>query len=180
MGKVADRVVAVAKEKGAEMIVLGLPRNMDGTEGARAQKSRKLGGMIEEKSGLPVRMWDERQTTITAAGILSENVLSFSFFVIHDIIQANHWPGTLGPAVTDGNQRRSFALGEFLQQRAHMPRRNGVGDTARIGEHFFLGLLDEHLVDDANHPSAVDVVKRAAAVTRIGRRIELIHVIGIT
>lgn len=55
------------------MIVLGLPRNMDGTEGARAQKSRKLGGMIEEKSGLPVRMWDERQTTITAAGILSEN-----------------------------------------------------------------------------------------------------------
>lgn len=73
MGKVADRVVAVAKEKGAEMIVLGLPRNMDGTEGARAQKSRKLGSMIEEKSGLPVRMWDERQTTITAAGILSEN-----------------------------------------------------------------------------------------------------------
>lgn len=73
MGKVADRVVAVAQERGAQMIVLGLPRNMDGTEGARAQKSRKLGGMIEEKSGLPVRMWDERQTTITAAGILSEN-----------------------------------------------------------------------------------------------------------
>ncbi len=73
MGKVADRVVAVAQERGAQMIVLGLPRNMDGTEGARAQKSRKLGSMIEEKSGLPVRMWDERQTTITAAGILSEN-----------------------------------------------------------------------------------------------------------
>lgn len=73
MGKVADRVVAVAQERGAQMIVLGLPRNMDGTEGARAQKSRKLGGMIEEKSGLAVRMWDERQTTITAAGILSEN-----------------------------------------------------------------------------------------------------------
>ena len=73
MGKVADRVTAVAKERGAELIVLGLPRNMDGTEGARAQKSRKLGGMIEEKSGLKVRMWDERQTTITAAGILSEN-----------------------------------------------------------------------------------------------------------
>lgn len=73
MGKVADRVVAVAQERGAQMIVLGLPRNMDGTEGARAQKSRKLGGIIEEKSGLPVRMWDERQTTITAAGILSEN-----------------------------------------------------------------------------------------------------------
>ncbi len=73
MGKVADRVAATAKERGAQLIVLGLPRNMDGTEGARAQKSRKLGGMIEEKSGLTVRMWDERQTTITAAGILSEN-----------------------------------------------------------------------------------------------------------
>lgn len=73
MGKVADKVVAVAKERGAQLIVLGLPRNMDGTEGARAQKSRKLGSMIEEKSGLQVRMWDERQTTITAAGILSEN-----------------------------------------------------------------------------------------------------------
>lgn len=73
MGKVADKVAAAAKEQGAELIVLGLPRNMDGTEGARAQKSRKLGGMIEEKTGLTVRMWDERQTTITAAGILSEN-----------------------------------------------------------------------------------------------------------
>lgn len=73
MGKVADKVAEAAKAQGAEMIVLGLPRNMDGTEGARAQKSRKLGGMIEEKTGLTVRMWDERQTTITAAGILSEN-----------------------------------------------------------------------------------------------------------
>ena len=62
-----------AKAQRAELIVLGLPRNMDGTEGSRAAKCRKLGGMIEEKSGLTVRMWDERQTTITAAGILSAN-----------------------------------------------------------------------------------------------------------
>lgn len=73
MGKVAAAVCAAAAAQGAERIVLGLPRNMDGTEGARAQKSRKLGAMLAEKSGLPVRMWDERQTTITAAGILSEN-----------------------------------------------------------------------------------------------------------
>ena len=73
MGKVADKVAEAAKANAAELIVLGLPRNMAGTEGARAQKSRKLGTLIEEKSGLPVRMWDERQTTITAAGILTEN-----------------------------------------------------------------------------------------------------------
>lgn len=73
MGKVVDKVCEAAKAQRAELIVLGLPRNMDGTEGSRAAKCRKLGGMIEEKSGLTVRMWDERQTTITAAGILSAN-----------------------------------------------------------------------------------------------------------
>ena len=73
MGKVAEKVAAVAKERGAQLILLGLPKNMDGTEGARAQKSRKLGALIEQQTGLTVRMWDERQTTITAAGILSEN-----------------------------------------------------------------------------------------------------------
>ncbi len=73
MGKVADRVCEAARTHGAGLIVLGLPRNMDGTEGSRAQKCRKLGALLEEKSGLRVRMWDERQTTITAAGILSAN-----------------------------------------------------------------------------------------------------------
>lgn len=73
MGKVAEKVCAAAQVNQAELIVLGLPRNMDGTEGARAQKSRKLGALLEEKSGLPVRMWDERQTTVTASGILREN-----------------------------------------------------------------------------------------------------------
>lgn len=73
MGKVAEKVCAAAQANQAELIVLGLPRNMDGTEGARAQKSRKLGALLEDKSGLPVRMWDERQTTVTASGILREN-----------------------------------------------------------------------------------------------------------
>ena len=69
---VAD-IVRLARENQVGEIAVGLPRNMDGTEGARAQKSRKLGALLEEKSGLPVRLWDERQTTITAAGILSAN-----------------------------------------------------------------------------------------------------------
>lgn len=73
MARVAEQVCAAAQAHQAELIVLGLPRNMDGSEGARAQKSRRLGALLEEKSGLPVRMWDERQTTVTAAGILREN-----------------------------------------------------------------------------------------------------------
>ncbi len=73
MAKAAARICEAAAAQRAELIVLGLPRNMDGTEGARAKKSRKLAALLEEMSGLPVRLWDERQTTITAAGILSEN-----------------------------------------------------------------------------------------------------------
>ena len=65
--KVAARVCEVAKEIEAELIVIGLPLNMDGTEGERARKSRKLAKTVEIWSGLPVRMWDERQTTCAGA-----------------------------------------------------------------------------------------------------------------
>ena len=71
--KVAARVCEVAAEIGAELIVIGLPLNMDGTEGERAQKSRKLARPVEIWSRLPVRMWDERQTTCAAADILGES-----------------------------------------------------------------------------------------------------------
>ena len=71
--KVAARVCEVAAEIGAELIVIGLPLNMDGTEGERAQKSRKLARTVEIWSRLPVRMWDERQTTCAAADILDES-----------------------------------------------------------------------------------------------------------
>ena len=70
--KVAARVCEVAKEIEAELIVIGLPLNMDGTEGERARKSRKLAKTVEIWSGLPVRMWDERQSTCEAADILEE------------------------------------------------------------------------------------------------------------
>ena len=63
----------MAEEIGAELIVIGLPLNMDGTEGERATKSRKLAKTVEIWSGLPVRMWDERQTTCAAADLLDES-----------------------------------------------------------------------------------------------------------
>ena len=54
------------------MIVVGLPRNMDGTEGSRAQKTRKMAAILERDGQLPVRFCDERRTTVTAAAQLSE------------------------------------------------------------------------------------------------------------
>ena len=71
--KVAARVCEIAAEIHAELIVVGLPLNMDGTEGERARKSRKLAKTVEIWSGLPVRMWDERQTTCAAADLLDES-----------------------------------------------------------------------------------------------------------
>ena len=70
--KVAARVCEVAKEIGAELIVIGLPLNMDGTEGERAAKSHKLAKTVELWSGLPVRMWDERSSTVTAIGFMND------------------------------------------------------------------------------------------------------------
>ena len=71
--KVASQICAVAADIHAELIVIGLPLNMDGTEGERAAKSRKLAKTVELWSGLPVRMWDERQTTCAAADLLDES-----------------------------------------------------------------------------------------------------------
>lgn len=73
MAKVVTKILESAQQNQAEMLVLGLPKNMDGSEGVRAEKSRKLAALLEKQSSLPVILWDERSTTITAAGILSEN-----------------------------------------------------------------------------------------------------------
>ena len=72
MNKGAAAVTDVFAARGAEGLVCGLPKNMDGTEGERAEKSRKLGKTLQIWSGLPVRMWDERQSTCEAADILDE------------------------------------------------------------------------------------------------------------
>ncbi|MEG1152949.1 MAG: Holliday junction resolvase RuvX [Ruthenibacterium sp.] len=71
--KVAEKIVYASREYDVGMIVIGLPRNMDGSEGARAQKSHKLADMLKNILTIPVELWDERNTTISAANILSEN-----------------------------------------------------------------------------------------------------------
>ena len=54
-------------------IVVGLPKNMDGTEGVRAELCREFAQKLEEATGLPVKMWDERRTTVEAHNILSQH-----------------------------------------------------------------------------------------------------------
>jgi putative Holliday junction resolvase len=61
-----DKVSNVALARQAELIVLGLPKNMDGTEGESAQYAREFGKKLKEKTGIDVKMQDERGTTITA------------------------------------------------------------------------------------------------------------------
>ena len=69
---IAD-IVRIAKEQEVGEIVVGLPRNMDGTEGERAQLCREFADKIAQATGLPVRMWDERRTTVEAHNILSQH-----------------------------------------------------------------------------------------------------------
>lgn len=70
MERAALRIAEVAKERGVERLVLGLPKNMDGSEGPRAEKSREFKAMLEAESGLPVVLWDERRSSIEAHAIL--------------------------------------------------------------------------------------------------------------
>ena len=71
--KVVADIVRIAKEQEVGTIVVGLPRNMDGSEGVRAELCREFAGILGEATGLPVVMWDERRTTVEAHNILSQH-----------------------------------------------------------------------------------------------------------
>ena len=70
--KTVEAVVAAAKENRVAAVIVGLPVNMDGSEGGRAARCRKFARMVKEQSGLPVAMFDERMTTMTASRYLNE------------------------------------------------------------------------------------------------------------
>ena len=67
---VAENIARLVKEHGVEELVLGYPKNMDGTLGPRAEKAEGMKKLLEETIGLPVALWDERRTTIDAHQIL--------------------------------------------------------------------------------------------------------------
>ena len=70
---VLEELAALAQKQGAEELVMGYPRNMDGTEGPRAEKCAAFGELLRRETGLEVILWDERRTTIDAHNILFQN-----------------------------------------------------------------------------------------------------------
>ena len=67
MAKTIEKIVYASREYEAGMVVVGLPRNMDGSEGARAQKCRKVAELLAAIVDIPVCLWDERSTTAKSA-----------------------------------------------------------------------------------------------------------------
>ena len=71
--RLAEKIAEAARERGVQVIVIGNPKNMDGTEGPRAEKSRELAALVKGRIGIDPVMWDERRTTVDAHRILSDN-----------------------------------------------------------------------------------------------------------
>jgi len=71
--KTLEEISALVKTHEVGELVVGLPRNMDGSEGPRAALCREFAGKLEEATGLKVVLWDERRTTVEAHQILSDH-----------------------------------------------------------------------------------------------------------
>ncbi len=71
--KTLAEIVRLVQEHEVGEIVMGLPKNMDGTEGPRAQLCREFAGQVQQATSLEVHLWDERRTTVEAHNILSEH-----------------------------------------------------------------------------------------------------------
>ena len=71
--KTLTQLKQMATENAVGEIALGLPKNMDGTEGPRAQLCREFAVQLERATGLPVQLWDERRTTVEAHQILNDH-----------------------------------------------------------------------------------------------------------
>ena len=70
--RLVEKICSLASEYKAELIVAGLPKNMDGSQGFRCDECKHTAGLIKDKSGIPVELWDERCTTIIAANNLND------------------------------------------------------------------------------------------------------------
>ncbi len=71
--RLAKRVVDLAADRGCALVLLGLPLNMDGSEGARAAKCRALADMLADAGAPEVMLRDERRTSVEAHNILRAN-----------------------------------------------------------------------------------------------------------
>ena len=71
--KILQEICELVQKHDVGEIVVGLPKNMNGTEGPRAELCRAFADSVAEATGLPVKLWDERRTTVEAHNILSEH-----------------------------------------------------------------------------------------------------------
>ena len=71
--KTINQLLELIQKNDVGEIVVGLPKNMNGTEGPRAELCREFAARLEEASGLKVVLWDERRTTVEAHNILSDH-----------------------------------------------------------------------------------------------------------
>lgn len=71
--KLISKISEIAAEKKAERFCVGLPKNMDGSQGFRAEACREFGEQLQKKTGIPVVFRDERLTTVSAHSILNSN-----------------------------------------------------------------------------------------------------------
>ncbi|MCL2337583.1 MAG: Holliday junction resolvase RuvX [Firmicutes bacterium] len=67
-----DQINLVAQQYEVDKVVVGLPRNMNGSYGPQAEKALKFAGLLEKRLGLPVETWDERLSTVAAQRVLLE------------------------------------------------------------------------------------------------------------
>ncbi len=70
--RLLERLASLAAEHRAEALVLGHPLNMDGSCGESARRAEEFADLLGERTGLPVSLWDERLTTVSAIGFLNE------------------------------------------------------------------------------------------------------------
>lgn len=73
MERAVKKIAEEVKNREVGLLVLGLPKNMDGTEGERAAISRQFGQLLHEATGLEVKFWDERRSSVEAHAILHAN-----------------------------------------------------------------------------------------------------------
>lgn len=71
--RVADVIAQEAQKRNVRRLVLGLPKNMDGSEGPRAEKCRDFAELLRSKTDIELVMWDERRSSIEAHAILHAN-----------------------------------------------------------------------------------------------------------
>lgn len=73
LDRLAERIAAIAAEQGAEQLVVGHPRNMDGSRGESAKRAEAFADTLGKLTQLPTDLWDERMTTVSAIGYLNQN-----------------------------------------------------------------------------------------------------------